>query len=193
MSRRSAAATLLVTRVRHSAGRTLRNDTAGSVSFAWEGVQASFTTLPGTTSVVMLAFTNASGPASFHTLVDGVLALNFSISGATLLPYTIASGLDPSTGHNVTIWSIDDPITFSWDTLPPVVHTVRAFTAVGAPSCGFADPPPAKSRRLLLVGDSITAGNQIDHTTCRPDHWGTYGAKLCREFDANCTTVAISG
>jgi len=142
----------------------------------------------------MLAATNASGTPQFHTLVDGVVAFNFSIShGGAPTAYTVVSGLDPSAGHNITIWSIDDPITFSWDNLPPVVHTVFGFTAVGSGGVGFGAPPAAKSRRLLVIGDSITAGNQIDHATCRPDHWGTYGAKLCREFDANCTTVAISG
>lgn len=39
----------------------------------------------------------------------------------------------------------------------------------------------------------ITAGNQIDKATCKPDHQGTYGAKLCEDFGANCTTTAISG
>merc|ERR1711957_499033 len=39
----------------------------------------------------------------------------------------------------------------------------------------------------------ITAGNQIDAGDCLPDHSGTYGAKLCEHFAANCTTLAISG
>lgn len=50
-----------------------------------------------------------------------------------------------------------------------------------------------RTRSLFFIGDSITAGNQIDPGTCTDDNWGSYGAKLCRRFDADCTTAAISG
>merc|ERR1711920_1160153 len=34
---------------------------------------------------------------------------------------------------------------------------------------------------------------QINKADCKPDHSGTYGALLCEHFEANCSTLAISG
>lgn len=57
----------------------------------------------------------------------------------------------------------------------------------------FGPSPPRPSRRLRIIGDSITAGNQISNVTCEDDNYFTYGALLCRSFGADCQTQAISG
>lgn len=67
--------------------------------------------------------------------------------------------------------------------------TVWNFSSTTGPVAAAAP----RARSLFFIGDSVTAGNQIDPSTCVDDNWGTYGAKLCRRFDADCMTAAISG
>ena len=77
----------------------------------------------------------------------------------------------------------------SWPNIVPANVTVWSFVSASGP---VAAAPP-RSRSLFFIGDSVTAGNQIDPDSCVDDNWGTYGAKLGRRFDADCATAAISG
>ena len=167
-------------------GRTLPSP--GNVSFAWEGVQARLV-VAGGSAVTLLASSRAPRACLFHALVDGKLALNFSI-GATPEPtnFTIAAGLDSGAAHTVVVWYATDPIAVSWDKLPPWTHSFHAFFSDGALAA-----PARPARRLQIIGDSITAGNQIDPDSCADDHLGTYGARACQHYDAECQTLAISG
>ena len=171
-------------------GRTLRNEQAGAVAFSWEGVQASFTVSQASSVTMIVSSTFPHGASKFHVLVDKVLHSNVSVvGGSRSVSVQLLSNLDRSTSHVVTLWSITDPIALTWPNLPPASLEIESFSSDGL----FLLPPQPKTRRLKIIGDSITAGNQIDKASCQPDHWGTYGAKLCRYFDANCTTLAISG
>jgi len=168
------------------AGRTLA--APGNVSFSWEGVQASIT-VSGATYVTLLASSRAPGACAFHTMVNGALHSNWSFAASAPANVTVAAGLSPRDTLTVTVWYATDPVTVSWDSLPPWSHSFHAFATDGA----FGAPPQKPARRLQIIGDSITAGNQIDPATCADDHLGTYGARLCQLFDADCQTLAISG
>lgn len=77
----------------------------------------------------------------------------------------------------------------SWPNIVPANVTVWSFSS----STGPVAAAPPRSRSLFFIGDSVTAGNQIDPSSCADDNWGTYGAKLGRRFDADTSTAAISG
>ena len=162
----------------------------GTVAFSWEGVRATVR-VSGASAVSMdLTSTFPAGNARFHVFVDGGGMTNLSITPAKRQVYHLAT-LDPATTHDVVVWYITDPISLSWPDLPPgYVQRVNSFVIDGGQ---FNQAPAPSTRRLQIIGDSITAGNQIDHVTCAPDHYGTYGAKLCERFDASCQTLAISG
>ena len=175
------------------AGRTLT--APGNVSFSWEGVQASFT-VTGATWVTLLASSRSPAgtrPCSkvFHTMVDGALWLNWTLPQQQLTPVnlTVAEGLSTQ-AHLIVVWYAQDPICphQTWD-LTPWSHSFHLFSTDGA----FGEPLPKPARRLQIIGDSITAGDSIDPVTCASDHLGSYGARLCQHFDADCQTQAIGG
>ena len=158
-----------------------------NVSFSWEGVQARFSVSGA--SALFATYTSGGAYGNFHTLIDGVLAHNFTISRSlTPANVTIATGLSPD-AHDVVVWYATDPISVTWPTLPVWVHSFAAFASDGVLAAGPAKP----ARRLQIIGDSITAGNQIDPVTCADDHFGSYGSILCASFGADCQTLAISG
>lgn len=165
-------------------GRVLDADPR-NVSFSWEGVQARFS-VSGATTLTLLATPGAFGV--FHTLVDGALVTNFTVAASTG-PRNFTLATVSRAAHDVVVWAATDPIVASWDTLPPWVHSFHEFASDGALAPGPAKP----ARRLTIIGDSITAGNQIDNVTCAADHLGTYGARVCQAFDADCQTLAVSG
>jgi len=160
-----------------------------NVSFSWEGVQTTFNVSGGTTISVLASSTCPSPSTLFHTIVDGVLQKNFTLGTGKNMNVTVATGLDPALSHTVKIFYATDPIVVSWDKLPPWMHSFQEIYSDGNISPG----PPKPSRRLQIIGDSITAGNQINPDTCSDDNLGTYGERLCSHFDADCQTLAISG
>ena len=179
-------------------GRTL--PAPSNVSFSWAGVQATFN-VSGASTILLLASSRVpAGSTSFRTLIDGALALNWTLSSTQdPVNITIASNLDGAQ-HQVTIWSITDPIIDTWDKLPPWSQSFHSFFSDGVlQGCGKGSGALLGcgkgngGRRLAIVGDSITAGNQIDPATCAADHLGTYGARLCQRYNADCQTLAISG
>jgi hypothetical protein len=175
-------------------GRTITG-ASGEVTWDWEGVAARIVVGPGVSDLAMVAAfvgSGAKGSPGFRILVDDensppAANISLSVGGPRSVP--LLTGLDASVAHNVTVFYQTDPITLAWPELPAANVTVYAFTS----SAGPISPAPRRNRSLLFIGDSITAGNQIDPNTCADDNWGTYGAKLCRAFDADCTTAAISG
>ena len=168
-------------------GRVLNDLSGTNVSFSWEGVSARFSVIDAST-ISLTASTSGIGTGTFHTLVDGALISNWTLHGGAISNITIATTLS-SGKHDIVIWSATDPIRRSWDTLPRWVNSFHSFYSDGLLTPG----PPLPNRRLRIIGDSITAGNQIDNDTCEDDHLGSYGARLCQIFDANCQTLAISG
>lgn len=175
-------------------GRTL--PAPGNVSFSWEGVQASFVLAGGATWVSLLA--SSRSPAgvrpcsySFHTIVDGTLWKNWTLT-QTLTPVSLllAGNLSSAQPHTIVVWYLSDPICphQSWELLP-WSHSFHSFSTDGT----FGVPPAKPARRLQFIGDSITAGDSIDPVTCASDHMGSYGARLCQHFGADCQTLAVGG
>lgn len=176
-------------------GRTVREREVQEdvVNFSWEGVQAMINVQGATRMNMTLAstFAKAGAEPRFRIFVNGVLTTNLTVGQQShaFTDYTLVTGLDSSVSHQVTVWYITDPVTLDWNMLPNQWLSIKSFSTDGS----FATPPEQRQRRLQIIGDSITAGNQINKQDCKPDHSGTYGALLCEHFKANCTTLAISG
>lgn len=135
-------------------GRTVRDESAGSVTFLWEGVQA-LVHVQGATSVSMVASSSLARWSMARIYVDGVATSpNVTFVGGSRATFVLTLGLDSSTQHDVIVYFIEDPIVMSWPVLPSGALTVWSFSTDGA----FAPPPAPRVRRLLIVGDSITAG-----------------------------------
>jgi lysophospholipase L1-like esterase len=144
--------------------------------------------LEGATMLNMSLAHDFGGQPQFRTFVNGTLHLpNVSIFDQELTTYRLATGLNPSVRNIITIWYITDPITLDWPRLQNKSIHLKSLSTDGK----FASAPQTRARRLQIIGDSVTAGNQIAGNL--PDHSGTFGAKLCEYFEANCTTLAISG
>ena len=88
-----------------------------------------------------------------------------------------------------------DPVYNTWPNLDCIgcYQSIMSFTTDGTISQGIS-----RSRNILIIGDSITAGNGLispcpssPNATCA-DLSVSYGALLCNEIDANCTTLAVS-
>jgi hypothetical protein len=176
-------------------GRTVRSSpqmVEGHVRWSYAGVSASFVAIDSTGFYMQYGSTFKSGSPIVHVYLNGVLhpeiALANDVPPQTWL--TIATGL-PRADYNVTLMYVTDPITLTWPTLPNYWHEATQFRVDGT----FATQAPVSrtQRRIDIYGDSITAGNQINATSCAPDWSGTYGRILCESFHANCTCAAISG
>lgn len=187
-----ALPTLVLSNVLDASLATWRGRTTQApfnVSFSWEGVSALFT-IDGATNLNLQATTQCpTSGGLFHTIIDDKLVLNWTLPNTPGgVNISIACMLDGGK-HTVRIFYATDPITVSWDKLPPWFHTFVSFSSDGTLSAG----PPPPTRRLQIIGDSITAGNQINAVTCDDDNWGSYGQLICDQFDADCQTLAISG
>jgi hypothetical protein len=108
--------------------------------------------------------------------------------------FTVASGLDASTTNEVSAFYSTDPVFNTWPDLNCLgcMQRIVSVTTDGT----FLSPAAPLARNLLIIGDSITSGNAIYKPLCAnasgDDLSASYGAMLCRRFNANCTTVAIS-
>lgn len=199
-------------------GRTLPTP-SGAVHFDWEGVQAmvSLTGATFLTATINSTYLTAPPPweegSSGHTggggggrhlqdasypkftvyrvFVDGVATRNVTIFPG-LTTVTLASGLPSTIDHNATLWLLTDPVFNTW----PNVSCIGCTQALVQMSTdGVFTPVPERARRLLILGDSITAGNAVRHpcvNASEDDHAVSYGAQLCESFSANCTTLAVS-
>ncbi len=111
--------------------------------------------------------------------------------GVSTLP--VAAGLAAGSPHAVRVVYATDPVYNTWPNVTCIGCT-QAVVAV-ATDGGFGPPPPRRPRALLVIGDSITAGNNArkpctNASTC--DVTVGYGSLLCDRFDAACTTLAVS-
>jgi lysophospholipase L1-like esterase len=207
----------------------VQNLTEGSVSFDWEGIQATFlvsgaTTVSATLRSTFLTspppteeeekHTAPSAPRSlqsssypkytvYRVYVDGVRQNGDAEPGGLLLyptpseTFTLVTGLDPTTPHTVSLYYSTDPV---YDTWPNVscVGCVQSVLGFGTDGSFGPSPPPPLPRKLLFIGDSITAGNGFYRSQCNPPNASScdlsmsYGSLLCQAFGANCTTLAVS-
>lgn len=96
----------------------------------------------------------------------------------------------PRGEHTVSLYKLTEPLVGD--------VTVHAF--VLDQSGEALPPPPAPTRHLLLIGDSISAGYGNEDTDPlhgfspeTENHYLTYGARAARELGASLTTIAWSG
>lgn len=165
----------------HFVGRMDTSDSAGP-RFAWSGtgVVANFL---GTEVTIQL---DDSGSNQFTVLVDGELAPTL-VAAAGANEYELASGLAPGE-HRIEVYRRTEPL------FGPTRFLGFDFGVGGA-----LLPPPAITRRLEIVGDSVSAGYGNEGTApCgltadTENHYLTYGAIAARELGAELSTVAWSG
>jgi len=196
-------------------GRTVRDEAAGTVTYAWAGVgftldinvAATTTTATAPDDAPLLSvlatstFSNAgilhvyaTNKASGTSSIQNVsLPTSKNKPSAMLVPLILPGTLKAGVSYTVRAIYITDPITLSWPVLPGANVQIAHSFQFGKGVSVAAQPPTPLKRRLDIYGDSITAGNQINATTCAPDWSGTYGRLLCDDFGANCTVAAISG
>lgn len=181
--------TLLANKARWH-GRTIQ-DSTGGVSFSWEGSECNFQFSGATSVSATLKSSYTSGSARLRVVVDNIPLTNpFIVNPGDDKVFLLASGLDASSKHNITLYAITDPISMSWPIIANGTITALSFSI---DTGTFLDSPLQSKRRIRIIGDSITAGNQISNITCEDDHYFAYGSLLCRFFDADCQTQAISG
>lgn len=157
--------------------------TGETSKFAWSGsgIIAAF---EGSQASVQL---DDSGNNEFTVIVDGEV-------GPTLKPqsgsnaYPVATGLSAGR-HEIEIYRRTEA--------NQGVTTFQGFDFGGGT---LALPPAPKTRRLEIVGDSITCGygNEGADTSCgfspeTENHYLTYGAIAARTLGAELSTVAWSG
>jgi lysophospholipase L1-like esterase len=165
----------------HFVGRMDTRDAAGP-RFAWSGagVIANFS---GTAVTVRL---DDSGSNQFTVLLDGELAPTLvTVAGPS--DYVLASGLDAG-AHRVELYRRTEA------SFGPTQFLGFDFGADGA-----LLPPPPVSRRIEIIGDSVSAGYGNEgvlpcaFSADTENHYLTYGAIAARALDAELSTVAWSG
>mmetsp|Transcript_40261 Transcript_40261/g.101113 ORF Transcript_40261/g.101113 Transcript_40261/m.101113 type:complete len:443 (+) Transcript_40261:72-1400(+) len=167
----------------------------GSASFSWAGVQASMTVRNATTvSVRLMSDFKDPTISMFRVFVDNGPGVKIHVRGAEWEEYMLVSGLSSSSAHNITLWYATDPVSTDWEwSVTNQRITIESFITDG----GFESPPPVRQRRLEFIGDSSMAGDHIDTAAgvdhCRGDHSGSYSALICGYFQANCSTMALTG
>ena len=180
-------------------GRTRSNSyPPGSVAFDWEGVSASFTLAGTGVHVNLLANVtlDATCAGRISVFVDGFHTANMLLHSSAST-YLLAAGLKAGGTHNVTVVYTMEPVNSCSTPAGDV-----AFIGFESDGSAFL-PPVAASRRIDIIGDSITAGSQYDPEHALPIvcndwlvtnsvtyNWESY---VCRYFGANCTTIAWSG
>lgn len=89
-------------------------------------------------------------------------------------------------------------------TLRIMKYSEAAFSAVGIASLevegDLLPPPDAKTKKLEVVGDSITCGYGIEgvvdkdtFTTAQENPWNAYGCRIARDLDADVSLISWSG
>lgn len=163
-------------------GRVARDGETATFAWSGTGIVAAFT---GTTVSVQL---DDSGSNQFTVLVDGELQPLLDAQAGSHV-YPVASGLAAGR-HEVEIYRRTEA------NQGETTFEGFDFGADGQ----LAAPPTPKSRRLEIVGDSITCGygNEGADTSCgfspeTENHYLTYGAIAARALDAELSTVAWSG
>lgn len=161
-------------------GRWDRSDAAGPRS-EWPATQIHLN-LEGTALNVVLA-----GAQAFQVVVDGTPTRTI-----TMLPgqsvYSVASGLAPGR-HRIELCKRTE----AWG--GPV--QVKGFQL---PADAKLLDPPSFARRILFIGDSITAGYgneakraEEHYSPATSNAWLAWGAVTARSLEAELTSLAISG
>lgn len=160
---------------------------ANGARFDWPGT-GFVARFSGTSASVHLTTTLFSAPADYYEVIvdDGAPKLLTTASGAH--DYDLATGLAPG-NHTVTLWRRTEALGSSVD--------VGAVTFGGG---ALIAPPPVSSKRIEVVGDSISVGYGVEcqtqaeaFTYATENNYGTYQAITGRTLGADVVTLAWSG
>jgi lysophospholipase L1-like esterase len=172
-------------------GRT-RVNADGSRSFDWEGVQADLYVTGATYVKLVLNETTAGVISRLKVNVDGYDVATLFVAPATYTSYLLAAGLANNQQHHLNLYNLIEPADENSYGGP--------LTIVGFATDGTGVPAPAPlSRSMQFIGDSITVGfgaagvGPCTADILTEDNSITYGALLCANFTANCSTIAWSG
>jgi len=131
----------------------------------------------------------------FRALVDGARVFEGQ-DGVVVLPgeadFVVVSGLDAAAAHNVSIVYTTDAVYNTW---PDVNCPGCEMRVLSASTDGAFAPAAARTRRLFIAGDSITAANQVTKPCANAsdnDFTRSYAFLTCERFEANCSVVAVS-
>ena len=180
----------------HWTGRT-RINLDQTISFNWEGVSFLFT-VQNTTEVFMSLALPTNIMLKFRVYINnndfGVFYPNY-----TSTEYSIVSGLDPSESYIIRVYNAVEPRASVMDSDVSFVSSLQDIPILDYPTLlsistdGIFIPlaqPGILSRKIQLIGDSITAGYGVDGTAPCPesilmfDNSYTYGHLLATNFSA---------
>ena len=204
-------------------GRTLRKEGEGTVSFDWESIQAIFSVTNTTSVWATLESTFWSSPPTssssssssspsrslqqsqfpkfgvYRIYINGTRIGQGEDAGSIVVmpgekEYLLVTNLDPTKSYTIILWYTTDPVFNSWPDLDQGVgcfQTVSSFRIDGT----FSEPPPLRTKSMLVIGDSITSGNAMylpcDNAT-KCDSSQSYAGLLCEAFSLNCTQITAS-
>jgi hypothetical protein len=138
-------------------GRTIRSEDVGSVTWSWEGVSASFTVVRSSSVSAMIS-SSMLGSTRFKVFVDERLTTQLDIPpSARPERHSLAAGLSSEAIHTIVVWYIIDPVSIAWPVISPGNLTVLSFATDGT----FGPAVRTLTRRLLIIGDSISAGDAL--------------------------------
>jgi lysophospholipase L1-like esterase len=182
----------------------------GSVTFDWESTSVSFSVNGAGATVTMLAniTLDPQNSGKVTVFINGFDAQNMLLNSNST-SYLVASSLHPT--NNITIHYGMEPGNSGAQSGSGKAITIVGFVVANGGT--FVNPGFILTRRIDIIGDSITAGSGYDRLnsvngpmsypnsqSCNPWYptysysqaynWETY---LCRYFLANCTTTAWSG
>ena len=180
----------------------------GSVSMDWQGVAASFQVVGQNATVSLYAnCTLPWGRGKVTVYVNDYAASELFVIAGTPR-YLLAAGL-PSAVNNVTVAYTLEPLLALAS--PSAFMNFFAFEVQSVDGSAHFLPAVPLSRRIDIIGDSISAGSMTDRLEgvnaplsmnegCAPwapvtgySHAQTWEAISCRYLRANCTTTAWSG
>lgn len=181
----------------------------GNVAFDWEGTGCLFSVMSenegGTVTLTTNVTISSASVSRISIDINDYQAQNLLLSTGSN-SYLIAAGL-PSGVSNISVQYAIEPL-FNAHFSEQMYVQFIGFTSGN--NATFIKPSKL-TRRIDVIGDSITAGSMYDkleavngdlslETGCAPwaplygysqqFNWETY---LCRYFRANCTTIAWSG
>lgn len=164
-------------------GRTA--DGAQGPRFEWPGVsiEARFT---GTQ--VSIELDDAGNENQFEVIIDGE-RLQKLVTAAGQTTYELASGLSDAE-HDLVVWRRTEAYYNATEFL--------GLTDFGSGGALLA-PPPARERRIEVIGDSISVGYGIEGTPecsgtqSNENNYLSYSSVAARLLDADLVTIAWSG
>ena len=188
-------------------GRPSLPEADGAILFDWASTAASVAVQGVGSSLTLHANLSAAlGPARVSVYVNGYEAAVLMLS-ADASSYLLAAAM-PNAVNSVDVRYDFEPVYSHADASRALGPR---FVAFSTGSNGSFVPPALVTRRMDIVGDSISAGSMFDklqavngplslNDGCHP--WSpptgmsdatTWHGYLCRALQANCTAIAWSG